>query len=150
MKTLSLRNQNLKRKISSWYSFCALFVLVIVIVFDIRPNVRGFEPDRQLQPFKGDKILGTTSLGEEVQLSGLYCKILRHFKETQMYKQRYLWAKLTGISCQVPPSSLLGASAATRAENSSVRIGSDQNSDGEPNRSEKAAFAWDAWYDTTP
>jgi hypothetical protein len=49
MKTLSLRNQNLKRKTSSWYSFCALFVLgdVIVIVFAIRLNVRGFEPDRE-------------------------------------------------------------------------------------------------------
>jgi hypothetical protein len=69
--------------------------------------------------FKSDKKCRMTSFTREVKLSAPYHKFLWHVKNPYRYEKRYLLAKFTNISPQVSSPSLLGVSAATRAENSS-------------------------------
>jgi hypothetical protein len=97
----------------------------MAIVLATGPKVRGFKLGRERCIFNGNKNRSTTSFGEEVKPSAPCCKILLHVKDPLRYDSDTGRQNSAAISRPFHPASLLGVSAATRADNSGGLIGND-------------------------
>jgi hypothetical protein len=91
---------------------------VICIVLAIGPKVRGLKPSRERWLFNGEKIRSMTSFGGEVKPSSPGRKILQNVKYSLKYDRytKVLRQNSADIARKFLPASLLGVSAATRAD----------------------------------